>query len=57
MIITAKETMVGGFLFLSGVLLTLVGLGAMIEGNLHCFSILRGKKAGYSHRVKPRSAI
>jgi hypothetical protein len=43
-IITAKETIVGGFLFLSGVLLMLVGLGAMIEANLHCLSILRGPK-------------
>jgi hypothetical protein len=43
-IITAKETIVGGFLFLSGVLLMLVGLGAMIEANLHCLSILRGQK-------------
>jgi hypothetical protein len=42
--ITAKETIVGGFLFLSGVLLMLVGLGAMIEANLHCLSILRGPK-------------
>jgi hypothetical protein len=33
-----------GFLFLSGVLLMLVGLGAMIEANLHCLSILRGQK-------------
>jgi hypothetical protein len=43
-IITAKETIVGGFLIFAGVLLTLLGLGAMIEGNLHCLSILRGKK-------------
>jgi hypothetical protein len=43
-IITAKETIVGGFLFLSGVLLMLVGLGAMIEANLHCLNILRGQK-------------
>jgi hypothetical protein len=35
---------VEGFLILAGVLLILVGLVAMIEGNLHCLGILQRKK-------------
>jgi hypothetical protein len=35
---------VEGFLILTGVLLMLLGLVAMIEGNLHCFGIILRKK-------------
>jgi hypothetical protein len=40
----AKETTVNGFLIFSGVLAMLIGLMAMIEGNLHCLELLRRKK-------------
>ena len=38
------EVTVEGFLILTGVLLMLIGLVAMIEGNLHCLGILQRKK-------------
>jgi hypothetical protein len=41
---TAKETTVKGFLIFSGALALLVGLVAMLEGNLHCLGFLRRKK-------------
>jgi hypothetical protein len=43
-------TMIGGkanmesFLIFSAVLAILVGLGAVIEGNLQCFGVIRRKK-------------
>jgi hypothetical protein len=40
----AKETTVKGFLFFSGALAMLIGLVAMIEGNLHCLGLLGRKK-------------
>ena len=43
-IMAAKETTVNGFLIFSGVLAMLIGLMAMIEGNLHCLELLRRKK-------------
>jgi hypothetical protein len=39
-----RETSVEGFLILTGVLLMLIGLVAMIEGNLHCLGIILRKK-------------
>jgi hypothetical protein len=44
MMMTAKEATVKGFLIFSGALALLVGLVAMIEGNLRCFGFLRRKK-------------
>jgi hypothetical protein len=35
---------VNGFLFFSGALALLIGLVAMIEGNLHCLGLLQRKK-------------
>jgi hypothetical protein len=35
---------VEGFLIVSGALAMLIGLVAMIEGNLHCFGSMRHKK-------------
>ena len=43
-IMAAKETTVKVFLIFSGVLAMLVGVVAMIEGNLHCLGFLRRKK-------------
>jgi len=43
-IMAAKETTMKGFLFFSGALAMLIGLVAMIEGNLHCLGLLRRKK-------------
>jgi hypothetical protein len=43
-IMAAKETTVQGFLIFSGALAMLVGLVAMIEGQLHCLGFLRHKK-------------
>jgi hypothetical protein len=40
-----KETTVKGFLIFSGALALVVGLLAMIEGNLRCFGRLRRKKS------------
>jgi hypothetical protein len=40
----AKETTVNGLLIFSGALAMLIGLVAMIEGNLHCFGFLWRKK-------------
>jgi len=40
----AKETTVKGFLIFSGTLAMLIGLVAMIEGNLNCLGLLRRKK-------------
>jgi hypothetical protein len=40
----AKETIVQGLLIFSGALAMLVGLGAIIEGNLHCLGMLRRKR-------------
>jgi hypothetical protein len=40
----AKEATMKGFLFFSGALAMLIGLVAMIEGNLHCLGLLRRKK-------------
>ena len=39
-----RKTSVESFLILTGVLLMLIGLVAMIEGNLRCFSIVLRKK-------------
>jgi hypothetical protein len=44
MIKTAKETTVKGFLIFSGALAMLVGLAAMLVGNLHFLGFLRPKK-------------
>jgi hypothetical protein len=38
------ETNMESFLIFSAVLATLVGLGAVIEGNLQCFGVMRRKK-------------
>lgn len=43
-IMAAKETTVNGLLIFSGALAMLIGLVAMIEGNLHCLGLLRRKK-------------
>jgi hypothetical protein len=40
----AKETTVNGLLIFSASLAILIGLVAMIEGNLHCLGLLRRKK-------------
>jgi hypothetical protein len=42
--IAVEETIMEGFLILAGALTMIVGLLAMIEGNLHCLGILRRKK-------------
>jgi hypothetical protein len=39
-----EGTVVEGFLIVSGALAMLIGLVAMIEGNLHCFGSMRHKK-------------
>jgi hypothetical protein len=44
MIRTTKETTVKGFLIFSGALAMLVGLVAMLVGNLHFLGFLRRKK-------------
>jgi uncharacterized membrane protein YkgB len=44
MIKTTKETTVKGFLIFSGALALLVGLVAMLAGNLHFLGFLRRKK-------------
>jgi hypothetical protein len=39
------------FLIFSGILAMLVGLLAVIEGNLHCFGLMRRKRgSSFSHR-------
>jgi hypothetical protein len=43
-IMAAKETTVNGLLIFSGALAMLIGLVAMIEGNLHCLGVLLRKK-------------
>jgi len=43
-VMAAKETTVKAFLIFSGTLAMLIGLVAMIEGNLHCLGLLRRKK-------------
>ena len=43
-VMAVKEIIVEGFLCLSGALAMLMGVVAMIEGNLHCFGTLRRKK-------------
>jgi hypothetical protein len=40
----AKETTVKGFLIFAGALAMLIGLVAMLEGNIHCLGFLRRKK-------------
>jgi hypothetical protein len=54
MIMTAEETTVKGFLIFSGALALLVGLAAMLEGNLRCFGFLRRKKTNPERYVMPR---
>lgn len=44
MIMATKETTMKGFLIFAGSLAMLVGLVAMIEGNLHCLGFLWRKK-------------
>jgi hypothetical protein len=39
-----EGTTVEGFLIVSGALAMLIGLVAMLEGNLHCFGSMRHKK-------------
>ena len=43
------------FLIFSGTLAMLVGLLAVIEGNLHCFGVARRRRSSSSPRGLPRS--
>jgi hypothetical protein len=55
MIGTAKETTVKGFLIFSGALAMLVGVVAMLMGNLHFLGFLRRKKAVHERGAMPRT--
>jgi hypothetical protein len=43
-ILAAKETTVEGVLIFSGTVAIIIGLAAVIEGNLGCIGIMRRKK-------------
>jgi hypothetical protein len=43
-LVVAKETAMAGFLIFSGTLAIIVGLVAVIEGNLGCLGIMRHRK-------------
>ena len=44
MVRSTGDTAMENFLIFSGILAMLVGLLAVIEGNLHCFGLTRRKK-------------